>query len=157
VIQDSAGKRPLRGVRNYYFGASDLSGPCASVNKVYRVAGHPELMSSMLRKPFGEKKNEHTGRSSHKRQRFSPKRALCLRQPKVENLLFFLVDALLPSVGQAGHKKSWQIFFCPSGLWLVIIFLSFGFRLEEIKGQRYKPFSLKGWARRPSISKTFFY
>ena len=104
-----------------------------------------------------EKKNEHTGRSSHKRQRFSPKGTLCLRQPKVENLLFFLVDALLPSVGQAGHKKSWQIFFCPSGLWLVIIFLSFGFRLEEIKGQRYKPFSLKGWARRPSISKTFFY
>ena len=98
MIQGSVDKRPLRGGRNYYFGASDLSGPCASVNKVYRVAGHPEPMSSVLRKLFEEKKNEHTGRSSHKRQRFSPKRALCLRQPKVENLLFFLVNALLPSL-----------------------------------------------------------
>ena len=67
MIQGSADKRPLRGGRNYYFGASDLSGPCASANKVYRVTGHPEPMSSVLRKPFEEEKNKHTGRSWQKK------------------------------------------------------------------------------------------
>ena len=42
-------------------------------------------------------------------------------------------------MGQAGHKKSWQIFFCPSELWLVIIFLSLFLRPPESQSQPQGP------------------